>query len=290
MIADLDETLKNLLLEEIPLKNGEAVIKFDQPTREWSVKVKKPAINFFLYDVRENVALRQHQWEKVARNGNGRIDKAHLKRTPFRVDCHYLITTWATEPDDEHRLLSRCLMALFRHPVVPEKYLTGLLHNQPFGIQGRIASHDKLTNPAEIWSALDNEIRPALSYLVTIAIDPWTEISESPVMKFTLRSGISTEPQKQNLENHAQNINVSSIGGQVFKNDEPLSGIQVSVKDTGFTVTTDERGRFQFGGLHPGTYTLIAWSEEGVPKEVDVLIPADINTHTENAIRYDIDL
>jgi hypothetical protein len=110
MLADLDETLRQLLMAEIPVKNGEVEISFDQPKREWSGRLSRPTLNLFLYDVRENNVLRQHQWERLPDNGDGR---AHLKRSPLS-DCFYMLTTWAAEPDDEHRLLTRAMLALFR--------------------------------------------------------------------------------------------------------------------------------------------------------------------------------
>ena len=63
MFADLDETMRQILIEELPVKNGEIDIHFDQPTREWSAKLSKPTLNIFLYDVRENNQLRQHVWQ-----------------------------------------------------------------------------------------------------------------------------------------------------------------------------------------------------------------------------------
>ena len=81
MIADLDETIRQLLIAEIPIRNGEIDIKFDQPKREWSARLTRPTINFFLYDVRENVILRRHQWEKIGADGNGGAAlRAALKR------------------------------------------------------------------------------------------------------------------------------------------------------------------------------------------------------------------
>jgi hypothetical protein len=65
MIADLDETIRQLLIAELPIKNGEIDVSFDQPKREWSARLSKPAVNFFLYDMRENATLRQHQWERM---------------------------------------------------------------------------------------------------------------------------------------------------------------------------------------------------------------------------------
>ncbi|MCP4360637.1 MAG: DUF4255 domain-containing protein [Chloroflexi bacterium] len=284
MFADLDETIKKLLIAEIPIKNGEIDIKFDQPKREWSAKLGKPTVNFFLYDVRENPVLRQHQWEQIKQNGNGRLDMAQLKRTPFRVDCLYMITTWAAEPDDEHRLLSRILLALFRNPILPADYLQGHMQTQAFEIQGRVAAHDKLTNPAEVWSALDNELRPSVSYLLTIAMDPWTEIAEPPVRTFTFRTGIAPDPRQPALEDGDPASQLRYIGGQVLKKDVPQVGIQVAVKGTGIFDETDDDGRFRLGGLHDGKYTLIVWPESGKPKERSVSLP------DEKTGNYDIDL
>lgn len=274
MIADLDKTIKELVVEEMPIKNGEVDVKFDQPTREWSSRLTKPTVNFFLYDVRENNVLRQHQWERLDGNGNGRDRQARMKRTPHRVDCNYMITTWAAKPEDEHRLLTRCLLALFRHPTLPEDRLLGSLQNPQYEIRTHLASHDKLTNPAEVWSALDNELRPSVSYVITLALDPWTEVSGPMVLSRTLRTGQSeTLPQEQALlEETAVEANV--IGGVVAKGDEPQSDITVAVKGSGLSGTTDGQGRFTLGALPPGDYTLMAWPPEGKPTEKDVSVPA----------------
>jgi hypothetical protein len=88
MIADLDETIRKLMIAEIPIKNGEIEVSFEQPKREWSSRLSKPTINFFLYDVRENNILRQHQWEQLTPGGNNNRSAispdrlAHLKRSP----------------------------------------------------------------------------------------------------------------------------------------------------------------------------------------------------------------
>ena len=275
MIADLDETIRQLLIAELPVKNGEIEVAFDQPKREWSARLSRPTINFFLYDVRENVVLRQHQWERLHDGNGGGI--ARLKRTPFRVDCTYMMTTWAAEPDDEHRLLSRSLMALFRFPVIPEDRLLGTLRNPPFEIQARLASHDRLTNPAEVWSSLDNELRPSISYIITLALDPWKEVTGPLVRTLTLRTGQAASlPQRWDLVEDPQREDRIFIAGTVRKkaeNHPPLPGIQVAVKGTGLFDTTDEAGQFTLGSLPPGTYTLVAWPPQGKPQEKKVAIP-----------------
>ena len=100
MIDDLDEVLRQLLIRELPIKNGEIDIAFDQPKREWSARLSRPTLNLFLHDLNENKKLRQAQpmWEvEIGNNG-----QAVKRRKPVRLDLHYMITAWANEPEDEH--------------------------------------------------------------------------------------------------------------------------------------------------------------------------------------------
>ncbi len=274
MINDLDETLRQLLIKELPVKNGEIDIKFDQPKREWSARISKPTVNLFLYDVRENNVLRQHQWEQLHEE-NGKVTR---KRSPMRLDCFYMLTTWAADPDDEHLLLSRCLLALFRYPILPEERLVGAMRSQPFEVQARLAAHDRLTNPAEIWSSLDNEMRPSVSYIVSLAMDPWQEMIEPAVRTFTFNVGQSYTPQQeQSLQEGGEGEGLIYFGGSIREkgnSQKPLAGIQVAVKGTGFFTTSDAKGHYRLGGLPPGSYTLVVWPPEGKPIEQLVTLPA----------------
>jgi hypothetical protein len=242
-------------------------------------------VNFYLYDLRENVTLRHHGWEAVNGNGKDATRVAQRKRTPLRVDCFYMLTTWASEPDDEHRLLSRCLTALFRFPIIPVERLRGSLVEQPFEITARLANHDKLTNPAEVWSALDNELRPSVSYIMTLALDPWATITGPVVRTFTFRYGQAIGlPQRQQIIPDTTTPDMVYIGGTVRgRGNQPQAGVQVAVKGTGLFSQTDEQGRFRLGTLPPGEYTLVAWPAEGKPRERKVRIPAPDGI-------YDLDL
>jgi hypothetical protein len=274
MFDDLDETIRQLLIAEMPVRNGEVEISFDQPKREWSARQSKPTLNLFLYDVRENNVLRQQQWERLA--GNGNDGKVHLKRMPFRVDCTYMLTTWASVPEDEHRLLTRGLLALFRFPTLPEDRLVGSLRNPPFEIQASLARHDRLTNPAEVWSALDNEMRPSISYVVTLALDPWTEITTPIVRTRTLLTGQAPQLPHLTQLTDTSRAEIELIGGKITESKRegaPVSGIEVAIKGTGLFTRTDPEGRFVLGSLPPGQYTLVAWPAKGKPKEKKISIP-----------------
>ncbi len=281
MIADLDQTIKQLLVAEMPIKNGEIDVKFDQPTREWSSRLSKPTLNFFLYDLRENNVLRQHQWENM-NNGNRQNGDhlSHRKRTPMRLDCRYMLTAWANDSSDEHRLMTRTLMSLYRYPVLPEERLVGMLKNPIFDISASLARHDVLTNPAEVWSALDNELRPSVSYVVTLALDPWTEVTGPAVQQLTFRLGQAANlPQATGLVEGTAEESIY-IGGTVSKEGAPQAGVEVAIKGTGLFSVTDAKGRYTLGGFPPGEYTLVAWQAKGKPREKKVSVPSgncDIN-------------
>jgi hypothetical protein len=275
MLADLDETLRQILVAEIPIKNGEIDISFDQPKREWSARITRPTVNLFLYDLRENVMLRHHGFEPLL-DGRPVNNNSHQKRTPFRVDCSYILTTWAAEPEDEHRLIARTLLALFRFPILPEDRLVGSMKHQPYEIQTSLAIHDRLTNPAEVWASLDNEMRPSIPYIVTLALDPWIEFSGPVVHTLTFRLGQSaTLPWRQALG--AIETEMIFIGGTVRTKApdlQPLAGIEVAIKGTGLFAKTDAQGRYSLGSLPIGEYTLVFWPLKGKPFEKRITIPA----------------
>ena len=273
MIADLDQTIEKLLTTEFPIKNGEIDIAFDQPKREWSARLARPTINFFLFDIRENNVLRQHQWEKMAQlQGNGGPPHIQQKRTPFRVDCHYIITSWAANPKDEHRLLSRCLLTLFRYPILPESCLAGDIKTQPFKIQARLVTHDHLTNPAELWGSMDNEIRPSMSYLLTVAADPWAEMTGPAVTSYTMTTGIAESLPDSRIDMETA-VSTHHIAGTITAKDTPKANITVALKNTGFVSTTNQEGQYLLSNLPTGEHTLVAWPSEGKPVEKSITIP-----------------
>jgi transposase InsO family protein len=57
----------------------------------------------------DSEALRRAFRLETSRHQRRSDGTAIQRRKPFRADLHYLITAWATEPDDEHRLLARSM-------------------------------------------------------------------------------------------------------------------------------------------------------------------------------------
>ena len=271
MFDALDETLRQLLIDDMPITDGEIDIAFDQPKREWSTRLSRPTINLFLYDIRENPELRQYGWNS---EGNGRA--ANRKRKPFRVDCYYMLTTWATDPSDEHRLMARAMLALFRHPEISRNRLDEKIQNQPYDVRTRLASHDRLTNPAEVWSALDNEMRPSVSYLVTLTLDPWTAVSDTIVRSLNVDTNQARlDPDTNQAVRYQHDGVLAVIGGTIRQQDVPLANAEVAIKGTGITSVTDSQGRFRLRGIRLGEHTLMVQPPEGESIEKPITIPLD---------------
>lgn len=258
MIHDLDTTIKNLLLANMPSKVD---VKFDQPVRNWT-KVTEPILNLYLFDVRENNVLRAHHWQpangtQATHNGSG-----SKRRTPFRFDCHYLLTAWAKEIADQHRLLSEATAILLQYPILPKSFLTGSLEPNrfdfPLEVPARVGSHDKLTNPAELWSALDNQIRPAVSYIVTIPLNPW---EEEPVAKpvRTKQLILQQWDQPQTAVSHTE------IAGQISSQTDLPPDLYITLANEKWQYRTevDENGRYRLPSILPDSYMLTAWLPTG---------------------------
>jgi hypothetical protein len=273
MIDDLDEVLRQFLIRDLPIKNGEVDIKFDQPKREWSARVSRPTLNLFLYDIRENQKLRQTQptWEMV-RNDDGTVTK---RRKPARVDLHYMITAWAAEAEDEHRLLSRTLMALFRYPHLPEELLPESFQGQPVPVPIMVAQYDELRTPTDVWNVLDNEMRPALACIVTLAIDPYLPIVTPLVRTRELRIGPSRVPLLQELDQRTGPDLFWTIGG-TLRSKQPLDleGVCLTLVERGLEVPLQPEGRFAIGHLEAGEYTLEISGTGEPPRRYSITVPA----------------
>jgi hypothetical protein len=169
VIQDVDETLKELLVQKVPIDTSVIDIKFDMPSKDWSVAVTKPTINVFLYDVRENHELRSMQ-RAITRNAAN--TSGTESRAPVRMDLSYLITAWTTDISDEHQLLGRVLTALLRFPVVPDEVLKGAMQTQPVPLQSWIAQPERLPNPWEFWGHMEHGMKAGLNFVLTASFEP----------------------------------------------------------------------------------------------------------------------
>ena len=155
MLQNLDSTLESLIkghFEKLGSFGGaEVTVTFNTPRNKESFE-KLPAINFFLYDVRENLELRNSAWV-VERQNDGTALK---KRPPARVDCSYLITAWSSDDDieTEHQLLGEVMTVLLRHRKIPEEYVDDDFKGQEFSLRLISLRPSFLQSFGEFWQAM----------------------------------------------------------------------------------------------------------------------------------------
>ncbi len=268
MFNDIEEVLRKLLIRELPVKNGEVNIEFNQPKREWSSRLNRPTLNLFLYDLRENNVLRQPEWQVERKNGT-----AVKKRTPFRLDLNYVITAWAQEPEDEHNLLYRALLALLRHPELPDDLLPEALKDQPVPVPLRVAEHDAFRNAADTWGVLDNELRPCIACSLTVALNPYAEISGPLVHSRALRFGQAAGlPKEQRMA--AAGDEFWMVGGKVLS-AKPVQDLKVLLVERGLIVQAGPEGQFVFGNLKTGEYNLEVTGEGIKPSRRKIKVPSE---------------
>jgi hypothetical protein len=258
MLADLDETLRSLLKEELEVHGFEGVdIAFDAPSRDWSGQLSKPTVNVFLYDLRETESLRTSEWGRLSRNG-----RTFETRPPMVMEASYAVTAWTQAVEDEHRLLSQVLAIFFAYPEIPQDKLNGRLANgsQAWPIKARIGQGKG--EKSDFWSAVGGQYKVSLDYVVRLSVESGAMRERGPEVRTqTIRTQMTDAPKRTVLEMHRS-------GGKVTdKKGEPLGDVWITLPELGSWTSSRSDGEFRFDRLPPGRHRVIARTADG--REVD---------------------
>ncbi|AFZ67347.1 DUF4255 domain-containing protein [Deinococcus peraridilitoris] len=171
MIGSIQDALRAMIYRDARLPPAEVDVRFAAPTREFTSGVNRPTINFYLYDMIENVRLRSHDLD-VRRNGQ--FDSRRLR--PRRMDLKYLVNVFfksqVGEMDEqEWLLLWRVLATLMRHAEWAEADLPESVRALDVGILGSVSQPDHNARLSDVWSGLGNHARPSLHYVLTVPLD-----------------------------------------------------------------------------------------------------------------------
>ncbi len=192
MISLIDEAIKGFLITEASLSDVD--ISFEVPTKEWSGGLDVTTTNLYLFDIRENTELRKNQWEAV-RNNNGTITQ---QRPPAKIDLFYIITAYSTSTQGnanilEHHLLSKILAVVHNHFFIPQSYLTvnfsDILPVPEIPLE---VVHPKFLDEQggfQLWSAIDQFLKPAIYIKVTVPIELQKEITTTAVLTKMMKYG-----------------------------------------------------------------------------------------------------
>jgi hypothetical protein len=265
MLADLDETLRNLLREELEVHGFEGVdIAFDAPAREWSGQLSKPTVNVFLYDLREAEQLRTSEWSRMHRDG-----RTFESRPPMVMEASYAVTAWTQAVEDEHRLLSQVLAIFFAYPEIPQARLNGRLANgsQQWPIKARIGQGKG--EKSDFWSAVGGQYKVSLDLVIRLSVESGARLERGPEVRTqTIRTQMSDAPPGRTvLEMHR------SAGRVKNKKGEPLANVWVTLPDVGTWTASKADGRFNFDRLPPGRHRLLARTADGREADSHIEVP-----------------
>lgn len=197
MLQDLDATIAALLTDKLSQVVAGVAITFATPDDQFPPSsVTLPAIDLFLYDVRENLALRTNEWGRTQRD-DGMVMR---HQPPPWLDCSYLITAWPGEgtgkpSEDEHRLLGEVTKILLRYRRIPPEYVQGELAgmDQP---RTSILQPGHLSSMGEFWQALGGKPKAALHYTITVNVNLYepTEVGLPVTSRVLAMDQIPPEP------------------------------------------------------------------------------------------------
>jgi hypothetical protein len=265
MFSDVDESLRAALTANMPIVGGEVDLAFDRPTREWSSRLSKPTLNLFLADIRERTDLRDNQAMVKYLNSN----VASRQQPPRRIDLAYVVTAWAKEAADEHRVLARAMAAMYRSSVIPLEHLKGVLVDSDYNLVTRVMPPDYLVKPADLWGVMDNELHASLTWAVTAPLDVFAAVEGPVVRTAEFAIGAIDQPWRE----------VSlQIAGTVQRSGDRsagIAGVEVVLEGTAFRAITTEMGRFTFRPVVPGEYDLVTTSPEGLVRRRRITVPSE---------------
>lgn len=271
MLTDLDETLKQLLIQKGSVSPSAVDIRFDAPAQDRSGAGDRPSINLYLYDIRENVEQREVYWDTI-KEGENRV---RIARRPLRIDLSYMVTCQAQNVADEHRLLWQVLETFFRNSPLPDVLLQGNLQYLLRPAQTRIAQPDDLAvGPVNLWRLAQTQPAPFFNVVVTVELD-LNDVRIEPLV-FSRELKLGHRQVARDAEGHeypAERLEPSweaapvQLGGMVHNGgEEPLVGVAVRLITTtpdghpvqvGASALTDESGHYRFPSVPPGDYNLV---------------------------------
>jgi len=243
VIDDLDRSLRTLLLDQLPrvveqIEVDGFDISFDVPNRENTSRLTRPTLNLFLFHVQENRELRPGPWESVRRNGT-----YEERRPPVRLECHYLITAWSNEVEDEHRLLTGAARVFFRNMRLPDESLVGGLQNVEYEMRVLVAQPAQLKDVVDIWSVLDNDLKPSVRVTVIIPLELDVELEKQLVLERRFRM-----PPPAPIQSPRRTVHVA---GRLLREGQPVAGARLRMHLSSATTRAD--GTFDLRDVPAGT-------------------------------------
>ncbi len=191
VIAETDQALA-LVLKRRVIGNAAIAVAFDPPNRPWIQALTGPAVNLFLFDIKENLHRRDVMYEKVL-GADGAV--VARRPPPPRVDLHYTVSAWAPTVLVEHKILAAALRCFCSMVALPREALPAALAALPYDVLvatesgarrsmflnlgGELKVGFELTITVPMPGLADLPAAPPVRQKATVAVNPITPREES---------------------------------------------------------------------------------------------------------------
>ena len=261
-IADLDEGLRGLLRSDLKRHGFDGVeISFDAPSREWSGKLTGPAVNMFLYDIRE-----ARDRATSTPETHGAAGEAFMVPPPLRLALTYAVTAWTKAVEDEHRLLSQVLAILFSNARLPRDLLNARPSNVPGPIDASVGRPRE--DKADFWSAVGGQYKASIDYVVQFAIESGARFERGPEARTRTVRMRRSDGRRADVEE------LHGLGGTVRdERGEPIAHAWITMPHVGAWAASDLAGRFRFARIASGTHRVVVRTIDGHETAATVTVP-----------------
>jgi hypothetical protein len=281
MLLELHTILQRLLYERGQISPQEVEIRFEAPTQERVDRLLLPTVSIFLFEVQENVELRQNAYQTV--RGNGRAER---RPPPRRFDLHFMVSALSSEVEDEHQLLWRVLSTLVRYPQIPEELLPETVRLLEIPLVTQLCQGEESQRLLGIWNALGAQPRPALAYTVTVPVELATVIEAPLVFTRVARyQRFSSNPNTRLSPEEQQAVEIGRKIGGVIRNKSgvALAGVRVSIEGRANESITNAEGRFVLSNVPVGQVNLRILPADGQPRAITIASPTLLSTQVDEA-------
>jgi hypothetical protein len=175
VIAEADQALAVLLKTKV-IGGSAIAIAFDPPNRPWIQALKGPAVNVFLFDIRENLHRRDVMYEKVA-NAEGVV--VARRPPPPRFDLHYTVTAWAPSILVEHKILAAALRCFSALTTLPREVLPAALAALPYEVLVDTGAGVKRS----MFLNMGGDLKAGFELTLTVPLPGLPDLPAAPVVK-----------------------------------------------------------------------------------------------------------
>jgi hypothetical protein len=169
VVDELDASIVRVLNRELPksVYPAQVSISFAAPDAQFPPdSLTLPAINFFLYDLRQNFALHRND-PVIERTENGSVRRAPA---PIVMNASYLVTVWTDEQKpiataEEHRIFTALLQVLMAYSTFQPEDLGDTM--KKLSPPTCVVGGGMLQTPGQAWQALAGRQKLSTTYTVT---------------------------------------------------------------------------------------------------------------------------